>query len=368
MRALEVNWPYLASKRRIWTIGDPRSVHPWPLTDMLIYSREEQGIPGTSLNALREDDRIPIVLIQQSLESKDSNDSQAIHGWTLMVPAGWSMAFFNSLIYTGSRVAGQRERQTQAFESGTAHFPQDYPSTLAHEGWATKREEEEKGKWDRKPPAKRVNFDILGTMDPWKTNWHGLLGTKERQNAEQGTSHPDFISTQRDQESAEEALDGTTENIRPWLLRGAEVPKILSRLYSVFNHGTSLLSDINRLRLKRNPSLLIDDKEATNLLKGALINVKVKMCSRGTPEDLAMIYVLPDEVVLQWEKVLCSSKVSDDESLKELEVTISSFHVLSLTEMHAVSEHHPRSKFNNWLRNDRSIFAHERPRLCSWCS
>jgi ribonuclease P/MRP protein subunit POP1 len=94
-----------------------------------------------------------------------------------------------------------------------------------------------------------------------------------------------------------------------------------------------LLSDINRLRLKRNPSLLIDDKEATNLLKGALINVRVNMCSRGTPEDLAMIYLLPDAIVLQWEKVLHSSKVTDDESPKEIEVQISSFHLLSLTRM-----------------------------------
>ena len=236
-----------------------------------------------------------------------------------MVPAGWSMAFFNSLIYTGSRVAGQRERQTQAFEAGTVHFPRDYPPSLAHEVWATTRGAEEKRKWDRKPPAKRVNFESLGTMHPWKANWHELLGIRQEQQPEQGNPLPAFISTQREESPAEDALDEATVNIRPWLLRGAEVPKILSHLYSVFTHGAALLSDINRLRLKRNPSLLIDDKESTILLKGALISVKTRMCSRGTPEDLAMIYVLPEEIVLQWEKVLHSSKVTD-ESPKEIEV------------------------------------------------
>jgi len=313
--------------------GGPRFVSIRGLFVMYIYVWEKQAVPGTSLNALRNDDRIPIVLIQRSLEPNDSDDSQAIHGWTLMVPAGWSMAFFNSLIYTGSRVSGQRERQTQGFEAGTVNFPRDFPSTLAHEGWAAKLEAEEKGKWDRKPPAKRVNFESLGTMHPWKADWQGLLGIRQQQ-PDQGTSLPAFISTQREQESA---ANEATENIRPWLLRGAEVPKILSRLYSVFNHRTSLVSDINRLRLKRNPNLLINDKESTNLLKGALINVRVNMCSRGTPEDLAMIYVLSDAIVLQWEKVLHSSKVTDDESPKEIEVQISSFHFLSLTHMHAVS-------------------------------
>jgi len=226
------------------------------------------------------------------------------------------MAFFNSLIYTGSRVAGQRERQTQGFEAGTVNFPRDFPSTLAHESWAAKLEAKEKGRWDRKPPAKRVNFESLGTLHPWRADWHGLLGIRQQQQPDQGSSLPAFISTQREQDStADEAM----ENIRPWLLRGAEVPKILSRLYSVFNHRSSLLSDINRLRLKRNSSLLVD-KESPNLLKGALINVKVNMCSRGTPEDLSMLYVLPDAIVLQWEKVLHSSKVTDDESPKEIEV------------------------------------------------
>lgn len=330
---------------------------------MSIYPREKQGIPGTSLNALRNDDRVPIVLVQHSLESQDSSDSQAIHGWTLMIPGGWSMAFFDSLIHTGSRVAGQREKQTQAFETGTLHFPRDYPSASAYDVWATKHYDEEKGRWDRKPPAKRVNFESLGTNHPWKTDWHELLGITKQHQSEQQTSQPAFVTTQRDQHSAD---DGAMENIRPWLLRGPEVPKILSRLYSVFNHGVALLSDINRLRVKRDSSL-IDDKEATNLLKGALINVKVKMCLRGTPEDLAMIYLLPNEVVLQWEKVLYSSKVMDDESPKEMEVGISSFDLLS-SDMYTVGEHRPKPNLNNWLCNDRSILARERTRLCSWCN
>ena len=244
-----------------------------------------------------------------------------------MVPAGWAMAFFISLIYTGSRVGGQRERQTQAFEAGTVYFPRDYPSILAYENWATEREMEKKGKWDRKPPAKRVNFESLGTTHPWKSDWYGLLGIKEHEHE----APPAFVSTQR------ELDEGAVGNIRPWLLRGAEVPKILARLYSVFSHSAALLSDINRLRLKRSPSSLVDDKEATNLLNRALINVKVKMCSRGTPEELAMIYVLADETVLQWEKVLHSSRVADDESPKEIEVPVYSlFHLLSIADMPAV--------------------------------
>ena len=132
-------------------------------------------IPGTPLNPERQDDRIPVLLIQRSLEAPESN-TQGIHGWTLIIPSGWAMAFFNSLIFTGTRVGGQRERQTHAFEAGTSYFPRDLPTSTGYDAYATARAKEEKARWDRKPPAKRPNYEKLGTISPWRADWHGILG------------------------------------------------------------------------------------------------------------------------------------------------------------------------------------------------
>jgi len=92
--------------------------------------------------------------------------------------------------------------------------------------------------------------------------------------------------------------------VKPWLLRGSEVPKILSSIFSVFNHGVTLLSEINRLRLKRDQAPLSSDVKSADLLKGALINVKVSMCPRGAPQDLAAVYSLSDDLYKKWEKAL----------------------------------------------------------------
>ena len=282
----------------------------------------QNDIPGTPLNALRQDDRIPVLLIQRSLEASNSSDSQALHGWMLIIPAGWSMAFFNSLIFTNTRVAGQRERQTQAYEAGTMYYPRDYPFTRAYDAYALDRESEDKGAWERKPPAKRVNFEALGTRSPWRADWEVVLGISAQDKERVGPDPPAFVATQRETVSR---VDLVKPNIKPWLFRGSEVPKILSNIFSVFNHGATMLLEINKLRDKRGLAPLSNDVKPADFLKGALINVKVSMCSRGAPQDLAAIYSLSDDVCRKWEKALvlrALGRISlEDDTPQEAEVS-----------------------------------------------
>ena len=175
------------------------------------------------LNPLRHDDTIPVLLIQRSVENSRSTDSQALHGWTLIIPAGWSMAFFSSLVFTNTRVAGQLERQTQAYEAGTAYFPRDYPFNQPYESYALDREKREKEIWERKPPAKRVNYEELGIENPWRAMWGTVLGIPEI-SGESRVGDVEFVSTQREPPQPIEA------NIRPWVLRGSDVPQIVASI------------------------------------------------------------------------------------------------------------------------------------------
>jgi ribonuclease P/MRP protein subunit POP1 len=278
----------------------------------------QSDIPGTRLDPLRQDDRIPVLLIQRSLASS-SSDSEAIHGWTLIIPAGWSMAFLNSLIFTNTRVAGQLQRQTQAYEAGTMYYPRDYPFTRAYDTYALDRESTDKGAWERKPPAKRVNFEALGTKSPWCADWEVVLGISIQE--EERPDSLAFVTTQRETVSE---MNAEKPIIKPWLLRGSEVPKILSSIFSVFNHGAIVLLEINKLRLKRGLAPLSNDVKSADLLKSALINVKISMCSRGAPQDLAAIYSLTDDLYKKWGKALllrASSGISlEDETPQEAEV------------------------------------------------
>jgi ribonuclease P/MRP protein subunit POP1 len=251
----------------------------------------------------------------------------------MIIPAGWSMPFFSSLVFTNTRVAGQRERQTQAYESGVSYFPRDYPSTPAYDAYEEKRATEEKADWDRKPPAKRVNFEKLGVTNPWSVDWNGLVGLPHNTSSDDASS--EYVSTQRDAEAIHQAAEGKSR-VGPWLLRGAELPKILDILRSRLNHGAALLSELNQVRSKRKFTVLPSTVTAGDILKGALINVKVTMLLRGSPKDLALIYVLSDEICRKWKKLMHCQKVKaslDDETSEEIEVCVyflmagSEFHV-----------------------------------------
>ncbi|KAF9475642.1 POP1-domain-containing protein [Pholiota conissans] len=255
-------------------------------------------IPGTSLDALRQDDRIPVVLIQRSLENSGTTDAQSVHGWTLIVPAGWGMPFFSSLIFTSTRIAGQSERQTQSYESGKVYFPRDYPTTDAYSLYASEQAMQEKAVWDRKPPAKRVNYCKLGSENPFKPDWESILGIANKAEDQK------VITTQREVPTPSDTRPFGSTVVRPWLLRGPEVPKIISSMSSVFNQGAILHSEVNRLRLKRGLAPLSNSVKPGDLLQNALINVQFTTCLRGSPQDHALVYILDDDVCLKWNKFI----------------------------------------------------------------
>lgn len=194
------------------------------------------------------------------------------------------MAFWPSFVFTGTRVAGQRERQTQAYEAGTAYFPQDYPFTGAYEEFSKEREAEMKASWDRKPPAKRTNFQKLDVEDPFSPNWDEIMGTRSAE--EQGA----LVSTQR-------GPQGGAAEVKPWLLRGPDVPKIMQALSSAASPAETLAKEMNTLRERRSLGPLVIAPRS--LLRGGLVIVKVNVCKRGLPQDLALIYSLDDDEVKQ---------------------------------------------------------------------
>lgn len=206
------------------------------------------------------------------------------------------MAFFSSLVFTNTRVAGQLERQTQAYEAGTAYFPRDYPFNQPYQSYALDREKRDKEVWERKPPAKRVNYEKLGIENPWRAIWEPVLGIPEIREETRGEVN--FVSTQRETSQPVGAI------VRPWLFRGFDVPNIVASMTSVFNHGAVLLTEINRLRVKRGHNPLPTTFKSVDILQGALITVKITMCSRGSPKDLAILHSLSDGVYRKWEKVL----------------------------------------------------------------
>lgn len=249
------------------------------------------------------------MLIQRTIGHSLSSKSN-MHGWTLLVPAGWSMPFFSSLVFTGSRVAGLRERRVQQFECGSGMaFPEDYVTTQAHNHHSSEIRAKDRARWERTPPAKRANFDAVEpancrTPDVWEPEWRSLNPSFIASHSGDPVAvvpDKDMIPTQPPLD-AEDAVpansadsDGEstvpTNTLEPWLLSGPDASVIVDELSSLDPNDTSesLLSRITQLRQKRgmNSDTPI---HANALLDSALITVSLSLLHRGSPRDFAVIY------------------------------------------------------------------------------
>ena len=208
------------------------------------------------------------------------------------------MTFLTSLIHTGTRIGGQRERAHQAFEAGAAYFPRDFPASAAYEEFAAARAAVDEERWRRKPPAKRVNWENLSTLDPWTSAWRAALGLGPVPSIDVETDHDtDMVPTQRD-----EPPPASDAAIRPWLLHGPCARTIVENIARLLAPALGLLSEINALRRKRELPPLDASMDAGALLQGALVHVRVTLCGRGAPDDMAFIYALDDQEARAWIK------------------------------------------------------------------
>lgn len=214
------------------------------------------------------------------------------------------MPFFTSLMYTGTRIGGQREKQFQSFEAGCLNFPRDYAVSDTYEAYAAEREQEERERWERKPPKSRTNFEKIGTRSPWEADWTVVLGLEKPKKND--VSEEGYVTTQRE-------VSEVLATSKPWLLRGVEVPKILEQIGSSLHQPAALLSELNRLRSKRLQHALEPNIKGDDVWSSALINVRLKMCSRGAPDDLAIIHSITDEQYKLWYHAVKDKQTSGDE-------------------------------------------------------
>lgn len=242
-----------------------------------------------------------------SLSAPSSAESSLhMHGWTILTPLGWGMPFLSSLAHSGSRVGGQRERKSQAFESGVPHFPDDFPGTAIGQMHAEEVGSVKKAKWESTPPAKRVCYAKLGTKSPWLPDWEVVCGipTRGKESGESG-----LVGTQRMDTDVEQSVPAEVskepEGTGVWLLRHADTKDIFDDLINCAGDeacAETLLERLNAARVHRGLEELKTDPEL--LYKGALVQVTLTMCQRGDPEDMACIYFVSQVESKYWQHVL----------------------------------------------------------------
>ena len=205
---------------------------------------------------------MPILLVQKSLTSETTNEDQAaaIHGYTVFLPAGWAMPFWQSFVFTGSTISGLEERGTQYLEAGLPPFPHCYPQTSSGNDWRTDELAERKRRWDRRPSGKRMEYDVVGIQKPWDLEWTASLDLPEG-------SKPWLVPE--------------------WLLQGFQA----SLRPNTLDHEAIFWRTADRCRqaLQNVPFPIAGRSSAWH---AALVHVTVATVGRGSPKDFAEIYTV----------------------------------------------------------------------------
>lgn len=148
----------------------------WKKSD-LDLRRNHLAAPGSRLHAGADDDRVPIIVFKSTIQSgTPGQEETGFHGYTILIPHGWSMAFLTSFAYCNARLGGLVERRVRSREAGVPSFPEHYSSVCnAAEAWEHQQSQDDQVRWLRKPPGKRPEFSTLGTRWPFRPVWKEVL-------------------------------------------------------------------------------------------------------------------------------------------------------------------------------------------------
>ncbi|KAG0236775.1 hypothetical protein BGX31_003811 [Mortierella sp. GBA43] len=297
---LVTNWPARVARSWIWDVQERQRLLDTMIPEAKLNERRAQNlIPGTKLVATDSDARIPVLLMQregqpQIQRAPGGGSSEFECGWTLILPKGWAMPFWKSLIFAGARPGGLRERRSFHFETRQSCFPYDFPNTPAYITYAEEYKKEAEAKYSRKPVAKRINHAKLGVQDPFGAVWIKVL------------------------KSGIQMLGGTEDDLmaldesRIWLLQS---PKAISTLTDTAKAAGSAVPGQNGLKLTVDAlntavTKCLSSFFATALtptldrfpvrVEDAIIRVGVDLLGRGTIGMNGMIYVIPENHYKEW--------------------------------------------------------------------
>lgn len=180
-------------------------------------------------------------------------------GWDVILPTNWAMPFWIALVYRGAKAAGLRDLHSLSVEAGNLAFPDCCPDTAAASETSRRRSDELRAAYERRPPAKRCNYEKLGVAAPFHCPWSDLV---------RGWST--------------NAKDGVFYCLRSrkWLLKLAEYPRRRG-IHASKSSDVPLIGSPGVVDLPADPNCCI-------------VQITIRMLGRGVPSRFALI-CLPSE-------------------------------------------------------------------------
>ncbi|XP_026351451.2 ribonucleases P/MRP protein subunit POP1 [Ursus arctos] len=191
----------------LWNQAICKSVTENKISDQdLNRKRSELLVPGSQLVLGPQESKIPILLIQQPGKVTGDDRRGWGSGWDVLLPKGWSMAFWIPFIYRGARVGGLKESVVHSQYKRSPDIPGDFPDCPAGVVFAEEQAKNLLEKYKRHPPAKRPNYVKLGTLAPFCCPWEQLTREWESRVQAQEESSVPFSPSGKESDSRRDKL------------------------------------------------------------------------------------------------------------------------------------------------------------------
>lgn len=236
--------------------------------------RSNIGIPGKPLQPTKDDDIIPITIIQNKIENSSRNLDLSISGYTLLLPKGWGMSFWSSLIHTGCRIGGLDQIEQFNLQNGKSYFPfSGCPTSLTNWESCLNIQDETENKVNKLPKDKRPKFHSNLPFLPYLTLPFDI----------ESKSDQNLIPTQP---TSLKSVDERTSN--QWLMTSGLISLLQENIDATFNEN-QLQVKLNELirSLKSNNDL--HSSYNVNIID-ALVQIPLTPINRGFPRNFAYIY------------------------------------------------------------------------------
>ncbi|KAG2180764.1 hypothetical protein INT44_003771, partial [Umbelopsis vinacea] len=301
------SWPSDVASSDLWNEEIREELRKNKIPEVELNVRRSKNLlPGTKLTPTDNDARIPIILAQRGVATHTNTTPSSPEyqsGWNIILPKGWGVSFWKSLVFAGCRTSGLREQHAMHFESGIACYPQDCPDTKAYALWKTEQKTAAEKSWKRKPPAKRLNFAKLGITDPFNADFSGLVSSRVNGDVDMDT--------------------GDAPNL--WIVRSTQVINALAMSDSaeLDSYHAKVISIMDKLYNQR--QLDLAKKQPLDLSK-ALVCIRIVLLDRGTPSINGRIYLVPSsEQYSKYVRRLISGdskRTKDDDSDSDSDVAL----------------------------------------------
>ena len=255
-----------------------------------VNRRKSLADPGEYAKPLSSDPRIPVLLYVSSSSKKKQQQSTSWHllaPWKAIQPIWYSLMYYPLSTGQQPRFGGLNEQIQLAFEASTPWFPGDFPRTKAGWEWEMMQRRRRWEEWKKRPKAKRVSWEAVQVGEGkegkgevgvgWACDWEMLLDPT-------GNLKPSSENKADGQDTAMASTERTGgDGSKQGPQHDAVAPSALPK-----PKGLTHISASSALALLKDPT-----SPLPNTPTASLLNVRIALLTRGTPQTCARIYRLP---------------------------------------------------------------------------